>query len=94
MVFSTICSMTSSNSIVKAPTQKSFTNSLQLYNIQYNQVNKRINLLVLKLSNSNEKDKDDVYLELQKRIDDKRDIMNKKRDLYKSYNLYWDEEFF
>lgn len=93
MVLSTICSITSSNSIVKAPTQKSFTNSLQLYNIQCNQVNKRINTLILKLDNSNENN-DDVYFELQLRIDDKRDIINKKRDLYKSYNVHWDEEFF
>lgn len=93
MVLSTICSITSSNSIVKAPTHKSFTNSLQLYNIQYNQVNKRINTLVLKLGNSSE-NRDDLYFELQSRIDDKRDIMNKKRDLYKSYNIHWDEEFF
>ena len=96
ILLSTICCIRAGNNIVKAPTQKSFTNSVHFYNIQHNQIDKQINKLVLDLRDDrySKERKNDILFELQSKIDDKREITDKKRDLYKSYDLHWDEEFF
>lgn len=75
---------------------KTFLKRLQKYNFRDSLIEKEMKKIIVKIHSECSDSEDhchSLHIQLQEKIDDKRVVLNDKRDLFEAYNLHWDEEF-
>ena len=74
-------------------TPKFFTKSLDNYNKQSKLINNEIKTIVVQLKTKKNDEYHHMCVDLQDKIEMKRIIMNRKKELYEMFDMKWDEDF-